>query len=210
MNFLDQSGNRILYWFSKTGDFFILSILWILLCLPIITIIPSSIALFDSVAHCLHGTEDGPVHRFFSTFKSELLRGVLLSVIWLVVGCGLFYGYSILYQIGCQNQTVAIYSLVYLFTLTVPLAVLTWMIPVESRFHHSFFGLFRVAAVYAISHLPTTIMLLILFALASVAVFLMPVLALLIPAITATVQCWFIERVFMKYIPRENRDDSDV
>ena len=199
----------MLYWFSKVGDFCALSILWLLLCLPVVTAIPASIALFDSVAHCLHGNEDGSVRRFLRTLKSELIRGILLSLVWLVIGCGLLYGYSILSQTGQQNPAMAAYAHVYLFSMLIPLSVLTWIIPVESRFQHSFAGLFRAAAAYAISHLPTTVLLLVILALAVILVLLIPVLVFLMPAIAVTVQCWFVERVFKKYIPQEEENEDD-
>lgn len=208
MNNLTPKENPILYWFSKTGDFCVLSVLWLLLCLPVVTVIPASIALFDSVAHCIHGTEDGAVGRFFRTLKSELLRGILLSLVWLVIGAALFFGYTILYQMGKEDPAMAAYSLVYLFTMIIPLGVLSWLIPVESRFHHSFFGLFRTAAVYAICHLPTTILLLAIVAVAIVVVYLATALALVLPAIVVTIQCWFVERVFKKYIPQEDETDE--
>ena len=209
MNNLNQRENPMLYWFSKIGDFCGLSVLWLLLCLPVVTAIPACIALFDSVAHCIHGTEDGTISRFFRTFKNELLRGLLLSVVWLVIGVGLLYGYSILFQIGKEDPAMAAYSLVYLFSMLVPLGVLTWLIPVESRFQHSFFGLFRSAAVCAISHLPTTVVLLVIFALALILTLFIPILALVMPAIAVTIQCWFVERVFQKYIPQKEEDDND-
>ena len=208
MNFLNPKDHPFLYWFSRIGDFCALSFLWLLLCLSVVTIIPACIALFDSVAHCIHGTKEGPVRRFFQTFRSELGRGILLSLTWLVIGLGLAFGFTVLYQMGYENQTFAVYSLVYLFTMLIPLAILTWLIPVESRFEHSFFGLFRSAAVYAISHLPTTIMLLVILVLAILLTLLAPILALVMPAIAVTIQCWFIERVFQKYIPQDDEEDE--
>ena len=209
MNFLNPKDNPILYWFSRIGDFCVLSVLWLLLCLPIVTFIPASIALFDSIAHCIHGTEEGPVHRFFQTLKTELGRGLLLSLTWLTIVFLLFLGFNVLYQMGLENQAIAIYSLVYLFSMLIPLAILIWLIPVESRFEHSFFGLLRSAAVYAISHLPTTIVLLVILILATLLTLLMPVLALVMPAIAVTIQCWLIERVFQKYIPQNEEEEID-
>ena len=209
MDNLNRKENPLLYWFSKIGDFFILSILWLALCLPVVTFVPASIALYDSVAHCIHGTEDGCVRRFLRTLKSELLRGMLLSILWVAIGFLLLYGYNILYHMGQQNQALAAYSLVYLFTMLIPLGVLTWLIPVESRFEHTFFGLFRAAVVYSIGHLPITVLLVVIFILSAILVLLIPVLALLMPAIAVTVQAWFIERVFRKYIPQEE-EENDV
>lgn len=211
MHNLTQRENPIIYWFSKVGDFFFLSVIWLLLCLPVLTIVPASIALYDSVAHCIRGNEEGPVRRFFRTLKAELLKGLLLSALWLVIGFILSWGYSILYQMGRQDQAAAAYSLVYLCTMVIPLGVLAWVIPVESRFEHGFFSLHRSSAVYAIAHLPTTVILVVILAAAVVLVSLLPVLILLMPAITVTVQSWFIERVFKKYIPQEDTaDDTDL
>jgi uncharacterized membrane protein YesL len=208
MNNLTPKENPVLYWFSKMGDFCALSILWLLLCLPVVTAIPASIALFDSVAHCIHGTEDGSVRRFFRTFKSELLRGILLSLVWLGIGAALLFGYNILYQMGKEDPAMAAYSMVYLFTMVIPLGVLAWLIPVESRFHHSFLGLFRTAAVYAICYLPTTILLVALFVLAIVMIYFATALVLVLPAIVVTIQCRFVERIFSKYIPQEEEADE--
>lgn len=209
MNELNRSDNPILYWLSKIGDFCALSLLWLLLCLPVVTFIPASIALYDSIAHCLYGTEEGPVRRFFLTLKRELLRGILLSLLWLAIGGALAYGYSILAQMGQLDPMMSAYCAVYVFTMVVPLGILAWLIPVESRFEHSFFGLFRAAAVYAISHLPTTVLLVVILLLAVVlTAFVLP-LIILIPAVTVAVQCCFVERVFRKYIPQEEETDHD-
>ena len=202
----------MLHWFSKIGDFFVLSILWLLCCLPVLTFIPGCIALYDSVAHCVLGEEEGSLSRFFRTLKKELLRGMLLSVVWAAIGFVLFYGYSILYQMGKESPAMAAYSLVYLFTMLIPLGILGWLIPVESRFEYRFLELFRVSAIYAILHLPTTILMLVCLIVALVIVSFLPVLGLLLPGITVTVQCRFVEKVFSKYIPQEEdtADEQDV
>jgi uncharacterized membrane protein YesL len=204
MNDLTQKGNPILFWFTKVGDFFCLSMFWLLLCLPVLTIVPASIALYDSVAHCIWGEEDGSIRRFFRTLKREILKGILINVFWLVIGFILFSGYRILYIVGQENSTMAAYSLVYLFTMLIPLGIFAWMIPVQSRFEHTFGSLHRAAAVYAIAHLPSTVMILLLLIAAVVLLLFFPVLILLLPAITVTVQSWFIERAFKQHMPQED------
>ena len=208
MHDLNQKENRVLYWASKIGDFFCLSIVWVLCCLPVLTFIPASIAMYDSVAHCVRGEEEGAVGRFFRTLKAELLRGLLLSALWLAAGFLLIKGYQILSIMGKENTTLAGYSVIYLCSMVIPIGILTWMIPVESRFEHSFFSLLKASGVYAIVHLPTTVMLMLLFGATAVLLFFFPVLIVLMPAITATLQGWFIERVFQKYIPTEEQEDD--
>jgi uncharacterized membrane protein YesL len=101
---------------------------------------------------------------------------------------------------GQQNPTMIAYSMVYLLTMLIPLGIFAWLIPVQSRFEHTFGSLHRAAAVYAIAHLPSTLMILVLLVAAVVLLSFFPVLVLLIPAITVTLQAWFIERAFKQHI----------
>ena len=203
MNTLNQKENPIIFWFSKVGDFFCLSITWLVTCLLVVTIVPASIALYDSVAHCIRGTEESPVHRYFQTFKNELLKGILLSLFWLIIAVGLFFGFRVLWVMGKTNSLMATYALIYLFTMLIPLGIFTWLIPVQSRFEHTFGSLHKAAALYCIVHLPSTLMLIFLFFSAVVLTLFFPVLGILLPAITVTIQSWFIERAFKKHMPEE-------
>lgn len=204
-NFFNTDG-FLWRWFSKIGSFFGLSLLWMLCCVPVITSIPACIALYDSVAHCVRGDEEHAFRHFFRTLKKELLRGLGLSLLWGVLGFILFYGYSILYQVGKESQIASIYSLVYLGSMLIPLGILAWLIPVESRFSHSFISLHKTAATFALAHLPTTAAILGILAVSIVLTLLVPVLLMLMPAITVTIQCWLIEKVFKKYMPEEDAE----
>lgn len=194
-------------WFGRLADALVLSLLWALCCLPVITIVPSCIALYDSIARCIHSQEDHPYKHFFLVLKAELLRGMGITLLWGVVGFFLMIGYNFLYQLGNTNQFAAIYSMVYLATMLIPLGIFAWLIPLEARFAHTFGSLHKTAATFAIVHLPTTGILLALPALAIVLILSIPALLPLLPGVVVTLQSWFIEKVFKKYLPQE--DDSD-
>lgn len=213
MNTIPGQESFLWRWFGKIGDFFGLSLLWLLLCLPVLTIAPASIAMYDAVVHCVHGNEDGTIRRFFHTLKKELLRGLGLSVLWVAIIGALCCGYWILYSLGAQNpgnDFYDMYSLVYLGTMLIPLGVMTWVTPVQARFRHGFIALHKTAAVYAIAHLPTTLILWVIVAVAVALVFLLsPVLLVVLPGIVVTLQSWFIEKVFKKYIPEDAQADPE-
>ena len=208
MNNFFNSDNFFWRWFGKLADIFVLSILWILCCLPVVTTASSCIALYDTIAHCIHGLDEHPYKRFFRTFKSELLRGISITVLWGVIYFVLIMGYNFLYQMGNTSQFAAIYSNVYLVTMLVPIAVFGWLIPIESRFTHSFISLHKTAATFAIVHLPTTALILGLLAAAIVLIMFIPVLALLTPGLLVTFQCWCIEKVFKQYMPKNNEEET--
>lgn len=202
-----RSESFLMRWFNHFGEFFALSLLWLLCCVPVLTIVPASVALYDTVAHCLHGKDDHPYRRFFRTLKSELLPGLGLSVLWGVAFALLIGGYQITTMAG-SGTLAAAYSMLYAGTLLIPIAMFLWVIPIQSRFRYRFLELHRTALSYTVIHLPTTAGLLITAILTAVLLVAVPVLFLLLPAICATVQAWLIEKVFIQYMPEDESDDT--
>lgn len=200
MNSYYESESFFLRWFGKLADAVLLSLLWAVCCLPVVTIGASTIALYDSVAQCLHGKKESPFKYFFHVLKAELLRGILITLVWAVLGFGLYLGYCFLRQWAQTSQLANVYSMVYLGTLLIPVGIFIWLIPMEARFSYGFLGLHKAAATFALVYLPTTGILLGITAVAAVMVMLMPALVIVLPGILVTLQSWFIEKIFIKHI----------
>ena len=77
-----DTGKGFAYWLIKIPEFVCLSVLWLICCIPVLTVIPASTALYDAVVSCTLGDEVGPFRRFFQSFKSSLLRGIPMSLLW--------------------------------------------------------------------------------------------------------------------------------
>lgn len=199
-----QNESFIMRWFSKVGPFCVLSLVWLLMCLPIITIIPACVSLYDSVVHCLHGTEDGPVRRFFRTFKSELLRGIVLSSLFIAVVLLLVYGFRITAIFGSGTLST-VYSMLYAGTMLIPMGIVAWIIPIQARFAYPFGELLGTSLAMSFANLPTTAAVLGIFLATLVIMLLLPPLVIMAPAICVTIQAHLIEKVFKKYI-----DETDL
>jgi len=210
MNKFFDPDNFFWRWFGKMADIAVLSILWMLCCLPIVTIVPACIALYDTIAHCIHGQEEHPYKHFFRCLKSELLRGIIITVLWGILAFLLATGYNYLYYLGQSNEFAAMYSLVYLATTLIPVGILAWLIPLQSRFQHTFLSLHKTAASFAIIHLPTTCIMLGVLIAGIVVLAFLPILAFLIPGLVVTIQAWFLEKVIKDYLPKEDNDDTAV
>lgn len=204
-NFFDND-SFLWRWFGKFGDFLGLSLVWLLCCIPVVTVAPAGIALYDSVAHCVRGNEDGPYRRFFKTFKAELLRGIGISVLWAVILAVFVMGYNILYQMGKENDFAAVYSLVYVGSMLIPLSVLLWLLPIESRFAYSFGQLHKTALTFTIAHLPTTAAILGILIGGVALILVFPAFLVLMPCIIVTLQAWLIEKVFKQYMPETDEE----
>ena len=203
-----DNDNFFMRWFGKMADVLLLSLLWAVCCLPVVTMGAASIALYDAIARCVHGDQESPFKYFFRVFKTEFLRGLLITLVWAVLAFGLYIGYMYLYQMGKTNSAVGIYSMVYLGTMLIPVGIFAWLIALEARFQYGFFALHKAAATFAIVHLPTTGIALGILAVAVAILVFMPALIVLLPGIVVTFQSWFIEKIFKKYIGEEEQNDS--
>lgn len=206
MNRFFDPDNFFWRWFGKTADIFLLSCLWLICSIPIVTIGTSCICLYDSVAHCVRGHEDGPCKRFFRTFKAEFWRGLGISILWLALAFLLSTSYQILRQTAAGSGIGSFYVTIFAGTMLIPIGVLCWLIPLESRFAHGFFDLHKTAVYFAIGHLPTTAAIIAVLILCTVVTALFPFLAMFLPGTIAVLQSWFIERVFVKYMPKEEEE----
>lgn len=200
----DRTSGFFFRWASKLGDFCGLSLVWILMCIPVITIIPASVAMYSSIVNCIHGDEEGSVRWFFRSLKKEILRGLGLGALWLMVVAMLTV--ALLFLMGQQSEFAKIFSIVYLGSTLIPASIMAWLVPTQARFEYSFVDLHKAAAYYAIAHLPTTALLLVIAALGVALCMCLPILVIVMPAIVVTIQCWFIEKVFAKYMDEETEE----
>mgnify|MGYP002861049299 CR=1 FL=1 len=81
---------------AKGVDVVGLSIAWLLLCLPVVTIGPASAALYYTVVKCLRQKEKRTFGVFFRAFRDSLKQGVLATLICLPVAAALAFGYVVM------------------------------------------------------------------------------------------------------------------
>ena len=199
--------NFLWKFFGKCFDFFGLSCMWFLCSMPIVTVGTASIALYDAAAHCLRGDETNLAKRFFSTFKKELVPGILITILWAAIAMVFWFGYQIVYQMAQANPAMSIFAVVYYVSLLIPVGILCWVFAVQSRFVYKFFQLHKMALLFTFAHLPSTIALVVL-ALAAIEICVdFPFMVMLVPGILVYFQSYFIEKVFKKYIPAARSEE---
>ena len=201
MSGLFNPENWLWKFFGRAFDFFCLSCMWLLGSILLVTVGPASIACYDAAAHCLRRGEPNMAGRFLRTMKRELGPGLLLTLIWGLILFVLWTGFQIVRQMGLPLLTV-----VYYFSMLVPLGTLCWVLPIQSRFVYSIGQLHKMAFLLALSHLPHTIAILAL-ALVTVEICInFPFFAIFLPGIVVYCQSFFIEKVFQTYMLKENAE----
>ena len=117
------------------GDLVVLSLLWTVLSLPLVTLGPASAALYDAAVHGLRQREGASLTRFLSTFRRELKEGVLSSLFWLglALALGLALWAALRFLPVCAEHWPLMLSLALLAAFFL-LGILCWVYPLLSRF----------------------------------------------------------------------------
>lgn len=187
-------------WLSTLVDVCGLSIVWILLCLPLVTIGPATAALYYTVNKCVRGRESGAFGYYFRSFRINFKTGVCAGLIAVPAALALFAGHFIVRWYGTRLGGAAyVLYVAYYFALLLPAGVLCWLFPLLGRFDFRTRDLFRTAFQLTIAHLPSTVIVVLLTAQTAVfcverwwPVVFMPVIAMLLVSL-------FFERIFPKY-----------
>ncbi len=189
--------------FSYLADVLILSGMWFICSVPVITMGAATTALYDCCARCVRGKDERIFARFFRTAKREFLPATISMVLWSAVIAG---GYALVRRYGNTVQITSgsiVVTTALLLMLTVVVGIAAWVLPLLSRFTFTAGQLNVTAVKLAVAHLPRT-MLLGICTVCGVYVcirFWLPFMFL--PAILALVWSVILEPVFRQYMDPE-------
>ena len=189
-------------WMSTLTDVVGLSVLWIFLCMPVVTAGPATAALYYTVVKCVRGRESGAFGEYLRSFRTNFRVGLGATLIVLPLFLMLLAGYKIVLWYGTRLGGVAyVLYVAYYFALVLPAGVLCWLFPLLGRFEYRVRDLFRTAFQLTIAHLPSTVVIVLLTGQSAVfclnrwwPVVFLPVVAMLLVSL-------FTERIFARYVP---------
>lgn len=193
-----------LFWriISKGVDIVGLSLLWIALCLPVVTAGPATAALYYTVVKTFRQRETGTFGVYLRSFWGCLKKGVLATLICIPLIAVMVYGYVVMYS-NAGSPAGTMMFMAYYVVLILPVGLICYLFPVMGRFEMGLKDLFRTSALLAIRHLPSTVVVVLLTLQSAVfmlqrwwPVFFMPVFAALLTSL-------FFERIFPKYLTLE-------
>ena len=125
------------WFFRSTGklvDIVLLSLLWLVVSLPLVTVGPASAALYDTVVKTLRNQEENtPYKRFFRVFRREFKVGALTSLVVLAAGFGLYCLYLLLFLAATGGGMGYLLYVAFLVVLLLLVGIAGYLFPVLSR-----------------------------------------------------------------------------
>lgn len=188
---------------GKVVDMILVSVYWVVLCLPIITIIPATIALYYTAAKVLRKGVSYVTPEFFRAFRQNLCQGLGVSVLYLLIILFLAAIRGFVDWQTLENNWGKVYYVFYLVFILMGAGITYYLLPVLSRFQVTVFGAFRLSLYFGSKNLLTMVPLLITLAGAVALVYTLPVTILVVPGFYAWLMTKPVEKTLRNYILNE-------
>jgi len=172
MNKFFNMDNTFFSFMSRVADLMLLNILFIICCLPVVTIGASITAMYYVTLKMVRNEESYIAKSFFKSFRENFKQSTILWLIMLVAGILIFIDFNIVNQIQSTLTTIVRYGL-YFITF-IYLLILIYLFPVLSKFYNSIKNTFQNALLMSIRHLPFSILLVVIWIAPIVVTFIHP------------------------------------
>lgn len=199
--------NGIFTVLSKIVDIIVISLIWVVCCIPVFTIGPATTALYYTVVKVIRRERSYLVREFFHSFKSNFKIGTIAGVLITFVYFILIFDRS--FAAGLDGTEGFVLLCVFNAMLFILTCITVYIFPVLSRFNMKLKQLFKIALFMAMKHLPTTILLLLITAFFALVTYITGIGVLITPALWTLTMSLLLERVFKKYMP-EKSEDAEV
>lgn len=192
---LDVDG-PFLGFLEKFGQLIVLSVLWLLGCIPVLTLCTSCAALYHAVTQSVRGGRGSPVKEFWESFRANLINGVILSVILIGALAGLKAVSVYLMHSLIPTGVICVLMILDIF-------LLIYVGPIMARFHLGLLETLKLSFVLSLQYAHYSFVFLIgTLALIALQVLVLPaVTALFIPGVWCLVISFLMEKALNHYTP---------
>jgi uncharacterized membrane protein YesL len=191
MNVLDT---RVYRWLERATDFFLLNLIWLAVCLPVVTIFPSTAAMFGVVRDWVRGKEGSLTRTFITRFRENLGQSLLVGAIWTVFGVALLLDFLLANQLSYWAEIIL--KSVLLLVSTVYAFGSIYLFPVMVHYETDWKTVIKNSLLISIGRLPTTLVCLVFLVVMVGLTVVVPFLVVITGSITAHVVYGLCDRVF--------------
>lgn len=198
---------------SRIGDLMVLNLLYLLTCVPIITIGAATTALYSVCFKFDTDQYRGLIRDYFSAFGSNFKQATILWLIILL--CGVCSIFNILFFISLPGW-ISFLFVVFCILLAIVLLVFSYAFPLQSRFENKVGTTLKNALILGLGYLPRSIVM--------TALTTLPVVLLLVNFLTflqaaflwvalyfaaaAYANTFLLRKVFAPYLPKPEEEEE--
>lgn len=185
---------------GRLFDMTVLNVLWLLCCIPIFTIGPSTAAFYYAAMTLVRGEETYVSSDFFRSFRRDFWRNVKVGLLVTLVGVFLAADVYLAYKAGGGIYT---FFMVFFFILLLVWAfVALYIFPLLAKFDNSIRNTLIRAFTLSIRHFPQTAIMLFLTVVSCWLCHLAPGLVFVVFGILMEVEATILCAIFKPWLPK--------
>jgi uncharacterized membrane protein YesL len=193
MNILNS---RFYQFIEKLVDLFLLNLIWLLMCIPVITIFPATVSMYGVIRKWVMGKETNGIFRtFFSLFRECFVQSFGISVLWAALGFFIYLDFRIVHLQGSLMYLIllGILGLLFLFFLSITV----YLFPIMAHFDTNWRNVIKNSLTMTIVNPLSTILLVSIFLISLYLVYLLPLFIFIIGSVTAYFSYTICYRLFL-------------
>ena len=206
--------SRIMIFLSRVADLVILNILWLVCCVPVVTIGASTTAMYHVIRHWQKDSVSSIVRDFFQSFKEDFKQATPVYLILLIPTAAVVMNAMLIFNPENSAAVPSYLLVIWFISALILLFISSFVYPVMAFFADSIFKTLRNAMVLALANLPRTILISVLNLLPVILLFVnlsfflqSSIFWLLIGgALVAYLNMSILKPVFKKLVPSEFED----
>jgi uncharacterized membrane protein YesL len=145
--------SRFILVLEKLTSFFLLNLLWLIMCIPIITIFPSTTAMFAVVRQWIREEDSSSVFNpFFRYFKENFKQSFIIGVLWTIISYLIFLNFRVFLTIESALLKSIMFPILIVFCIFFVLTSL-YLFPVLIHYKLTITGVLKNAFLFSISKL---------------------------------------------------------
>lgn len=202
---MDSKLYRTMEWIMNA---FLLNLLWLLLCLPVLTIFPATTAMFGVVREWQNRKDIHVIPSFFRHLKENFKQSLGLGVLWFIFTLILFVDLVITNGMSSGFKYV-LFSFFFLLSIIYLFVTIT-IFPVIVHYRTTWKGGLKIALLVSVGNLPFTLLALLLFAVTAIAIYYFPAATMLCFSSMAFLIYSFVSKGFHKEDQAQSEESSMV
>ncbi len=140
-----------------------LNILWLVCCLPVITIGASTTALFYVTLKVAKNEEGNLTKSFFHSFKENFRQGTIIWLILLTVGIILAVDGYVFYHMRFENAFWAVGTAIFVVAAVAYAIILMYIFPLLARFDNTVKAMFKNSIMLGMRFLLCTVIMAVIY-----------------------------------------------
>ncbi|MGN1140305.1 MAG: YesL family protein [Oliverpabstia sp.] len=187
---------------GKLADIILVSLLWIVCSILLITIATSASAFYYALVKGVRKDRGTPTHEFLDFFKKNWKQGIGVSLIYIALGALAALNFYVVSKMGTESAIYAFYEIESLWVILLYIFLTIFLFPVFSRFEYGCFDVVKTSLLMSIKHTFSSLWMSAMFICVALFTAKYPILTLVLPGIMTVVFSLRIEKIFRKYMKK--------